>query len=199
MHTPEFRGSYVNLFTAQEQKNDDGSTRKEYSIVAIFPIGTDLTAMKKAAEQVLVEKFGADNTKWPENIRSPFRKCKERWKNENGKVIVPAGYEEGDATFITLKANAEKGRPGVVDHNVETIFEPHAVYSGAYYIASVNPYYYGGQARHKGNKGVNFGLNNVQKTRDGEPLGGRSSPQADFKPIAGAEKAGASGAASVFD
>lgn len=200
MLTPEFRGSYVYLFEPQTSKNDDGTTKQEYTITAVFPKGTDLSAMKQAAEAVLVEKFGADKTKWPENIRSPFRKCKERWKNEGGKVIVPDGYEDGDATFVTMKSAAKNGRPGVVDASVSQIIEPHAVYSGAFFVASTNPFYYGGKPQHKGNKGVSFGLNNVQKTRDGEPLGGRSSPNADFKPIAGAEKASAgAGAKSVFD
>ncbi len=31
-----------------------------------------------------------------------------------------------------------------------------------------------------GNKGIACGLNNLQKIRDGEPLGGKSHPEDDF-------------------
>ena len=31
-----------------------------------------------------------------------------------------------------------------------------------------------------GNKGVACGLNNIQKMSDGEPLGGKTSPELDF-------------------
>ncbi|NMC34274.1 MAG: DUF2815 family protein, partial [Veillonellaceae bacterium] len=31
-----------------------------------------------------------------------------------------------------------------------------------------------------GNRGIACGLNNIQKLRDGEPLGGRSRPEDDF-------------------
>jgi len=189
--TPKFRASYPHLF--KPQKNDlNGKT--EYSIVAIFPKGTDLTPLKKAAEAVLVEKFGADNTKWPTNLRNPFRKCSERWKNDGGKQSIPAGYEDGDAIFMTFKQDAEKSRPTVVDQQVQEILEPQHVYAGMYARASVRPYYY----NQKGNQGVSFGLNNVQKMDDGEPLGGgKTRAQDDFEAVA-ADMA-AQSAGSLFD
>lgn len=193
MITPEFRVSYAHVFSPQK---NDLNGEMEYSIVAIFPKGTDLAPMKAAAQAVLTEKFGADQAKWPTNLRNPFRKCSERWKNENGKQIVPAGYEDGEAIFVSMKSKAKNGKPAVVDASVEPIIEPSAFYSGCFALASANPYYYD----QKGNRGISFGLNNVQKVRDGEPLGGRASAQADFKPIAGAEKASSgAGAKSVFD
>jgi hypothetical protein len=42
--------------------------------------------------------------------------------------------------------------------------------------ASVNFYAFNSN----GNRGVACGLNNIQKLRDGEPLGGRSRPEDDF-------------------
>ena len=190
--TPEFRVSYAHVFKAQK---NDLSGKMEYSVVAIFPSNADLSALKQAAQNTLVEKFGADQSKWPTTMRNPFRKCSERWKNEGGKQIIPAGYEDGNATFMTFKAN-EEYKPGVVDQNVQPIIEPKDFYSGCYAIASVRPYFYD----QKGNRGVSFGLNNIQKVRDGEPLGGQSSPASDFKPIAGADAATGGGAAkSVFD
>lgn len=188
MNTPEFRASYPSVFTAQK---NDLNGKMEYSIVAVFPLSADLTELKAAAQKVVVDKYGPDKAKWPTGMRSPFRQCKERWKNEGGVVKIPAGYEEGEAVFLTLKS---ANKPGVVDQNVADIIEPHQFYAGCYARASVNPYVYD----QKGNRGVSFGLNNVQKLRDGDPLGGRSAPSSDFQAVAA--PAGAStGAASLFD
>lgn len=50
------------------------------------------------------------------------------------------------------------------------------VYSGCYARVSINFYAF----NTNGNKGIACGLNNLQKVRDGEPLGGRSSAENDF-------------------
>lgn len=190
--TPEFRASYPFVFVAQKNKRTDGTEVQEYSVTALFAKNADLSTMRKQAEAVLVEEFGADKTKWPKNIRSPFRKCEERWKNEGGKQTIPAGYEDGEAIFMTFKQNAEKGKPSVVDAQVQDIIEPKEIYAGCYLRASVRPYYYD----FKGNRGVAFGLNNVQKLKDGEPLGGRTRATDDFEAVA--EDMSKESAGSIF-
>ena len=42
--------------------------------------------------------------------------------------------------------------------------------------ASINLYAFNSN----GNRGIACGLNNLQKMRDGEPLGGKSSAESDF-------------------
>lgn len=49
-------------------------------------------------------------------------------------------------------------------------------YSGIYGRASINFYAF----NTNGNKGIACGLNNLQKLRDGEPLGGKSRAEDDF-------------------
>src|SRR5258708_5692161 len=159
LNTPEFRVSYPNVFKARK---NELSGEDEYSVVALFPKDANLTALKNAAAQTLIDKFGTDQTKWPKGLRNPFRDQGEREKD--GKL--PEGLEAG-AIFINLKA---KQRPGVVDQNVNEIVEERDFYAGCYAIASVRPYYYD----KKGNKGIAFGLNNIQKRRDGDPLGSRT-------------------------
>jgi hypothetical protein len=188
--TPEFRVSYPHVF--RPQKNDLNG-KMEYSVVAVFAKATDISALKKAAESVLTEKFGADKAKWPANMRNPFRKCSERWKNVEGKMVPPAGYEDGDAVFMTLKAT-EQYKPGIVGPDMQDIIEPKDFYAGCFARASVRPYFYD----QKGNKGVSFGLNNVQKLRDGDPLGGSSRPTDDFQAVEGHDDK-TKGAGSVFD
>ena len=50
------------------------------------------------------------------------------------------------------------------------------VYSGCYARVSINFYAFNSN----GNRGIACGLGNIQKVRDGEPLGGRSSAADDF-------------------
>ncbi len=66
--------------------------------------------------------------------------------------------------------------PGVVDANRNDILDRSKVYSGCYGRASINFYAYNAN----GNRGIACGLNNLQKIRDGEPLGGRASAMSDF-------------------
>jgi hypothetical protein len=176
--TPEGRMSYPHLF--KSQKNDLNG-KEEFSVVLIFPLGANLQPLIEAAQQVVIEEHGPDKSKWPTPLRSPFRKCKERWKVVEGKEVIPAGYEEGEAIFMNFKQDATKGKPTVVDAKVQDIIEPQHIYAGCYGRCSVRAYYYS----QKGNKGIAFGLSNVQKLRDGAPLGaGRMKASEEFSPVA---------------
>lgn len=66
--------------------------------------------------------------------------------------------------------------PQIVDGNLNPILDRNEVYSGCYGRVSLNFYAFNSN----GNKGIACGLGNVQKLRDGEPLGGRSSAKDDF-------------------
>lgn len=66
--------------------------------------------------------------------------------------------------------------PQIVDKQVQPILNRDEVYSGCYGRVSLNFYAFNSN----GNKGIACGLGNIQKIRDGEPLGGRSSASDDF-------------------
>jgi hypothetical protein len=190
VNTPIFRVSYPNVFKPAFNKLNN---KEEFSVVALFKKGEDLTKLKQAAQAAIEKKWGTDKTKWPKNLRSPFRDQAERAKDVDGKRILPAGHEEG-AIFLNLKSSQ---RPGVVDQQVQAIINESEFYSGCYAIASVNAYAYS----QLGNNGVSFGLGNLQKVKDGEPLGNRARPEADFAPIsvpAGEENAATGSATDIF-
>ncbi|HER7947796.1 TPA: DUF2815 family protein, partial [Streptococcus pyogenes] len=67
-------------------------------------------------------------------------------------------------------------KPGVVDGNRQEIIDTSELYSGIYGRASITFYAFNSN----GNKGIACGLNNLQKLRDGEPLGGRTRAEDDF-------------------
>jgi hypothetical protein len=120
------------------------------------------------------------------------------------EMAVDAAIEEGIAKFGGKKPNkaaiklplrdgdierddeAYKGHyfvnansttaPQIVDKSVKPILDRDEVYSGCYGRVSLNFYAFNSN----GNKGVACGLGNIQKIKDGEPLGNRSSASDDF-------------------
>lgn len=74
-----------------------------------------------------------------------------------------------------VNANATSA-PGIVDADRSPILTRSEVYSGVYGRASISFYAFNSS----GNKGITCGLNNLQKIRDGEPLGGKASAESDF-------------------
>lgn len=172
--TPEFRVSYPYLFTPQAPMANSVNKDPKYSVVMLFPKGVDLSVLKKAAEAAIVDKWGADKAKWPKNLRTPFRDQGEKESD---------GYVAG-AIFVTA---ASKQKPGVVNAAVQPIIDSSEVYAGCYGRATVRAFAYD----NAGNRGVAFGLQNFQKTRDGDSLIGRMKPEQEFEPIAATESAGA--------
>ena len=84
------------------------------------------------------------------------------------------GYQFNVLHFIN--ANSPSA-PGIIDANKQPILERSEVYSGVYGRASINFYAFNSN----GNRGIACGLNNLQKIKDGEPLGGKLSAEADFE------------------
>lgn len=171
--TPTFRVSFPNVFKPKENQL---SKKLEYSLLALFEKGADLSKLEAAAEAAGVKKWGPDKKKWPKNIRTPFRDQGEKAKeNDEGKEVLPVGHVKG-AIFLNLKS---KERPGVVDQQTNPIIVESEFYPGCYARATVNAYAYS-QA---GNNGISFGLVNIQKVKDGDTFGSRTKPEDDFAPI----------------
>ena len=78
-----------------------------------------------------------------------------------------------NAYFVNANSNTA---PQIVDRAVQPILDRNEVYSGCYARVSINFYAFNSN----GNKGVACGLGNIQKVRDGEPLGGKTSAADDF-------------------
>ena len=154
--TPMFRGCFVQVFRAKAQKQADGSVGKaKFSIKAAFPPDADLSVLKKEAQEAVTAKWG---DKPPKTLRSPFRLNEEL---DNPTMGIP-----DDWIIMTFSANEDR-RPGLVDASLQDIIDDSEVYSGAWFRVQVRCYAYDTA----GNKGVGFGLENVQKTRDDDPIG----------------------------
>lgn len=175
--TPEFRVSFPYIFEPREKVYEDtGKTYKSYELAMLFAKGTDLSALKEAAKEAAVAKWG---TTLPKKLKSPFL---------NAGEYDYEGYEDGMVLIRTSTNTA----PGLIDANLQSIIDPAEFYAGCYARATIVAAAYVSVDKNTKailNQGVKFYLNNVQKLRDGEPLGrGRASPEEDFggAPAAGA-------------
>lgn len=177
--TGEVRLSWPELF---ETKIAPGSTVPKYSVMLLIPKSDTKTIKalrdaEKATAEAQKDKFGG---KVPAKLRSIIRDGDG--ENDDGEPWSEKYPERAGHYFMTVSAN-ERYKPGVVDAQLNPIIDPAEVYSGVYARVSVMAFAYNEQ----GNRGISFGLRNVQITRDGEPLGGQSSPESDFEALDGAD------------
>ncbi len=161
------RWSYCNVW---EAKAINGGTPK-FSVSLLIP-KTDTVTVKKIKAA----------------IEAAYREGEAKLKG-NGKTVPPltaikTPLRDGDterpddpayAGHYFLNANSATA-PGIVDADCQPILTRSEVYSGVYGRASISFYAFNSS----GNRGIACGLNNLQKIRDGEPLGGRASAESDF-------------------
>ena len=161
------RWSYCNVW---EAKAINGGTPK-FSVSLLIP-KTDTVTVKKIKAA----------------IEAAYREGEAKLKG-NGKSVPPltaikTPLRDGDAErpddpayagHYFVNANSATA-PGIVDVDCQPILTRSEVYSGVYGRASISFFAFNSS----GNRGVACGLNNLQKIRDGEPLGGRASAESDF-------------------
>lgn len=167
--TGEVRLSYANLW---EPKSINGGAPK-YSVSLIIPKSDKRTLDKiKAAIQAAYAE-GEGKLKGNGKIVPALASLKTPLRN--GDEERPDDEAYSDSYFVN--ANSATA-PGIVDNQQEPqpITVRSEIYSGVYARASVNFYAFNSN----GNKGIACGLNNIQKLRDGEPLGGKSRAEDDF-------------------
>lgn len=161
------RWSYANVW---EAKAINGGTPK-FSVSLIIPKSDTLTIEKiRAAIQAAYEE-GQSKLKGNGKSVPPLAALKTPLRD--GDTERPDDEAYKNAFF--LNANSTTA-PQIVDADRQHIIDHSEVYSGVYGRASINFYAFNSN----GNKGIACGLGNLQKIRDGEPLGGRSSAEDDF-------------------
>ena len=161
------RWSYANVW---EAKSINGGKPK-FSVSLIIPKDDTATVNKiKAAIQSAYEegqsKLKGNGKTVPtlSIIKTPLR---------DGDLERPD--DEAYAGCYFINANSASA-PGIVDSDRQPVIDRSEVYSGVYGRASINFYAFNSN----GNKGIACGLNNLQKIKDGEPLGGKSRAEDDF-------------------
>ena len=164
---PETRWSYANVW---EARSINGGTPK-FSVSLIIPKSDTRTLDKIKAAIEAAYKEGEAKLKG--NGRSVPALSAIKTPLRDGDLERPDDEAYADSYFVN--ANSATA-PGIVDANLDPILERSEVYSGVYGRASINFYAFNSN----GNKGIACGLNNLQKIRDGESLGGKSRAEDDF-------------------
>lgn len=141
---------------------------EKYSVSVLIPKDDveTIDAINKAIDAAIEEGVAKFGGKKPNKaaIKIPLRDGDLERDDEAYK-----GHYFLNANSITA--------PQIVDKAVKPILDREEVYSGCYARVSLSFYAFNSN----GNKGVACGLGNIQKIRDGEPLGGRTSAADDFK------------------
>ena len=182
------RFSFPHLFRPTKPR---GSDKEKYSISILMPRESDfaeygfldkadfdrcMAALREQAKIAAKDKWGAD---LPKKLKSPFLDAGDydyEW------------YEEGR---VLIRASSIQ-KPGVVDAKLNQIIDESEIYPGCWGRVSLRAFAYD----NSGNRGVSFGLQNVQKVRDDDNIGGtgRSRPENDFAPVEGAAASSDDGA-----
>ncbi|WP_050638862.1 MULTISPECIES: DUF2815 family protein [Clostridia] len=165
--TGEARLSYVHLF--KPYAFQPGQEEK-FSCTVLIP-KTDMDTMNRINAAIEAAKQRGTTDKWngicPPIIPTPVH---------DGDGVKSDGTAFGTECrghwVINASAKADYP-PEVVDANLNPIINQSEIYSGIYGRVNLNFYPYS----FNGKKGVGCGLGPVQKTRDGEALGG-SAPSA---------------------
>jgi len=158
------RLSYANIW---EPKSINGGAEK-YSVSLIIPKSDTktITAINAAVDAAIEEGKGKFGGKVPNKaaLKLPLR---------DGDIDRPDDEAYANSYFVNANSNTA---PQIVDRQVEPILNRSEIYSGVYARVSINFYAFNSN----GNKGIACGLGNIQKIRDGEPLGGRTNASDDF-------------------
>lgn len=171
--TNECRFCFMHVFEPHAVEEDQD---KKYSVQLLIPKSDEETI--GYINQAVGNAKEAGKAKWggkiPANLKLPLR---------DGDEDRPDAPEYEGMYFINCSS---KTPPGVVDGQLRPVTDQTKVYSGCYGRVSVNFFAF----NVSGNKGIACGLNNLQKTADGEAFSGRTKPEDDFDILDGEDDPG---------
>ena len=165
---PTTRWSYVNAW--EPKAIGEGAVAK-YSVSLIVSKDDVATIAKINAAIEAAYKEGENKLRGNGRTVPPLSSIKTPLRM--GSTDRPDDSAYANSYFLTANSTTA---PGIVDAACNPILERSEVYSGVYGRASITFYAYASN----GAKGIACGLNNLQKIKDGEPLGSRASAESDF-------------------
>lgn len=166
--TPPATLSFPQLYSPAKVDPSDENEVPKYSCSLIFPADADLSELKQKVAETAIAEFGADAVAMLKDgrLKSPF---------------IPGEKARAPEGTTVLRVRSTR-KPGVVsrvmgpDERPLPITDPSEMYAGAQVRASLGVFAY----NKKTNKGVSFGLNNIQKLGEGERLDGVVDARDEF-------------------
>jgi hypothetical protein len=198
LFTPKVVISYPHLYTPQMPPQARPGQKPRYSAVLLFPVEMDeedqklFMALQQAALAKATEKWGDRVEEMlkmepPHRLKWPFRKDNQKadgsikWDKEKFKCFVNVWSETAPGVVSRwADPNDPKRKP-------LKITDPAQIFAGCIVKASVNPFAYD----QTGNRGVAFGLQNIQlwQNQDVERLDNRANAEDEFTAEAAPEGA----------
>lgn len=194
--------SYPKLFKPELAPNAEPGAKPKYGMAIVLPPddhpamvataaalkkknpqfiltqASQIAALKKAASEVLAEKFGgaekAAELVRAGKVRLPFRTDDEKYPA--GSVFINARTTDRPGV-VSRFIDPATGKAKRITEESQTVGNPDEIYPGAVVAVAVTAFGYD----QRGNKGVSFALNNVQKIGDGERLDSRVKPEDEFE------------------
>ncbi len=168
--TGNARMSYVHL-NAPYAHQQDGEAK--YSVTVLVPKTDTKTKARIDAAIQAATQMGI-STKWngarPPVLATPIY---------DGDGVRPNGEAFGaeckGCWVFTASSKADR-KPRIVNPQLQDILDPNEIYSGIWGRVGVDAYPY----NVSGKRGIAFGLTNVQKLADGDPLGSSTTAEDDF-------------------
>lgn len=185
--TGPFRLAFPQVF---EAKASVEGGKEKFSITMLFPksgesfipsmpytAANGLVALRKLALDAVKEKWG-EKEKWPGLFKTMDFKTyispngKDGWPIRDGESVEWDGF----ASNFFVRASSQF-QPGLVDAKLQPVLDKQAFYGGLICRAQINCFAYD----NAGNKGISFGVNNVQILKDdGVTFGGKQKPELVF-------------------
>ncbi len=182
--SPKGRLSYVHLLAVNPKSKPTKDGKLKYTTSFLLPPDCDFTLAKQKVTDAAREKWGVkmDDENFRKALRLPFLKAEEK------------GYDAATFKGWVLIRLTSTSKPQVVDANNADVLEPRDLYAGRWARISMNPFVYDTD----GNRGVSFGVVNVQLLEHDEPMSGRPVANDEFEKVEVAGDTNA-GAKSIFD
>lgn len=173
--------SYPHVATPQAAQDEGGEPK--YSMALILDeAGTktpEFAAMKAAVIAAAEDAYPGKGAKMLESgqLKSPFRTDCAAKNYKNCAVFLNVRTTKKPGVVFAVKDPTTGKAKVMTDAEIEK-----EIYPGAKARFSGNAYAY----NNKGNKGITFGLNNVQKVADGERIDGRAEASEEFADLSAA-------------
>ena len=171
--TPPGIASYAFVFQPQDpMEGSDGAPKYSITLLVDKKHKKALAGIKAAVMEAGEKKFGSPFTSLVKRgkINLPFRDGDEEKEDTEDEALYSG------KVFFTAKSST---KPAIVDSDLEPILDDTEFYSGCICRISVVPFAYD----KRGNKGISFLLNNIQKLKDGTRLSGKPAAEEEFDAI----------------
>lgn len=171
--TGEVRFSYLHVLEPHAVRATD---TPRYSVQLLIPKTEEGELTVQAIREAAKNAYDATAARRPvmpkfHTLKSTLHDCDEEDDTESHP-------ERAGHYRMTVSAKADRA-PVVVDSRLQAITDKSKIWSGCYGRVNLGAFYFDVQ----GNRAISFGLNSLQMSREGEPLGAVTPANGGFTPL----------------